>query len=320
MKIAKKINAILNKFDVLLIRKSTFDKILNNFNQMEIALENNAATTKKISNAESALLEKKIGDMLRNVIRHQISIKWDLVDQIEKANDVNENHTLTCPLCSYLGVNEKFSTFMSQCIFGGGRLKRFQCPECDVIFGANKMLALNSKELTQDYESHYRVFEEGDSTDQEIRAFNLLNPKKNGIYLNYGAGARSKSVQILRGQGWNVFAFEPHIRGNSHHDYLIGSKVDLLKLKFDGIFSNNVLEHLRFPIEEFVFMKNILKLNAKMSHATPCYEYLYEYTRFHLFFYLGRSKNLLAKKAGLVISDFIVDKEFMCAIYETQKL
>lgn len=64
-------------------------------------------------------------------------------------------------------------------------------------------------------------------------------------------------------------------------------------------------------------MKEILTADARMSHATPCFEYLYEYTRFHLFFYLGRSRTLLAEKAGLVVSDFVVDNEFMCALYET---
>ena len=317
MKIAKKINALLNKFDVLLIRKSTFDKILVNSTQLQIALEkNNAAKT--ISNAESSLFEKKIDDVLRDIIRHQISIKWDLVDQIEKANSANEKAQMICPLCNYSGIYEQFSVFMSQCIFGGGQLKRFQCPECDVIFGANKMLALNAKELSQDYESHYKVYQEGDTTDAEIRAFNLLKPKKNGIYLNYGAGALLKSVQILRSQGWNVFAYEPCSYATCEHNYLIRNKDDLIKFKFDGIFSNNVLEHIRQPIEEFEFMKSILKPNSKMSHATACYEYLHEYTRFHLFFYLGRSKNLLAKKTGLVISDFLVDNEFMCAVYEKQ--
>ena len=302
MKIAKKINYILNKFDILLIRKSTFDKILGN----------------SPSKPDSTIFEKKIDDVLRDVIRHQISIKWDLVDQIEKANNATEIAEMICPLCNYSGIYEQFSVFMTQCIFGGGQLKRFQCPECDVIFGANKMLALNAKELSQDYDSHYKVYQEGDTTDAEIRAFYLLKPKKSGIYLNYGAGALLKSVQILRSQGWNVFAYEPCSHPTCQHDYLIRNKVDLIKFKFDGIFSNNVLEHIRQPIEEFEFMKSILKPNSKMSHATPCYEYLYEFTRFHLFFYLGRSKNLLAKKTGLVISNFLVDDEFMCAVYEKQ--
>jgi hypothetical protein len=302
MKIAKKINYILNKFDILLIRKSTFDKILDN----------------SISDPDSAIFEKKIDDALRDLIRHQISIKWDLVDQIEKANSAAEKAEMICPLCNYSGIYEQFSVFMSQCIFGGGQLKRFQCPKCDVIFGANKMLVLNAKELSQDYESHYKVYQEGDTTNTEIRAFYLLKPKKSGIYLNYGAGALLKSVQILRSQGWNVFAYEPCSHATCEHDYLIRNKVDLIKFKFDGIFSNNVLEHIRQPIEEFEFMKSILKPKSKMSHATPCYEYLYEFTRFHLFFYLGRSKNLLAKKTGLVISDFLVDNEFMCAVYEKQ--
>ena len=51
-----------------------------------------------------------------------------------------------------------------------------------------------------------------------------------------------------------------------------------------------------------------------MAHATPCFEYLYEFTRFHLFFFLGRSRELLAKSAGLDLSEFSCDGEFMCAV------
>jgi uncharacterized protein (DUF2225 family) len=100
------------------------------------------------------------------------------VDQIEKVNSAIENAEMVCPLCNYSDINEQFSILITQCVFGGGQLKRFQCPECDVIFGANKMLALNGEELSQDYESHYKVYQEGDSTDAEIRAFMLLKPKK----------------------------------------------------------------------------------------------------------------------------------------------
>lgn len=296
MKSAEIINHFLANFGVALVRRTTLAR-----------LSNGAAT-----------VESKIDELKKELLRHQISVKWGVVDYVERLVGESDK-TNVCPLCGYHGSTEEFSVLESQCIFGGGRLRRHQCPKCDVIFGAKKMLDLNEAELTQDYESHYNVFQEGDSTEREIRAFHLLNPTKGGVYLNYGAGGWSQSVQTLRDQGWNVFAFEPHDSAASNLNYLIKSKADLLKMQFDGVFSNNVLEHLRYPVEELSFMREILKEGGRMSHATPCFEYLYDYTRFHLFFYLGRSRMLLAEKASLVVSDFVVDNEFMCALYEAKQ-
>ena len=67
-------------------------------------------------------------------------------------------------------------------------------------------------------------------------------------------------------------------------------------MKFDRIFSNDLIEHLRFPVEELRFMRGLLKEDGAMYHATGCYEYAFEYTRFHLFFFTGRSLRLLAEK------------------------
>ena len=66
-------------------------------------------------------------------------------------------------------------------------------------------------------------------------------------------------------------------------------------------FSNDLIEHLQNPVEELCFMKSLLKPDGKMYHATGCYEYAFEYTRFHLFFFLGRSLQLLAQKSGLEV-------------------
>ena len=87
-------------------------------------------------------------------------------------------------------------------------------------------------------------------------------------------------------------------------------------MRFHGIFSNNVLEHLRYPIQDLRFLARLLHPGGRMSHATPCFEYLYEYTRFHLFFYLGRSRQLLASESGLRICSFEQDGHFMNAVYE----
>ena len=48
-----------------------------------------------------------------------------------------------------------------------------------------------------------------------------------------------------------------------------------------------------------------------MLQEIPCFEYRYEFTRFHLFFYPGRSRSMLAGKAGLSIDDFVSEGEFM---------
>ena len=182
------------------------------------------------------------------------------------------------------------------------------------------MLSLTAEALSHDYEWHYKTYSEGDSTELEIRTFHSLKPKQNGLYLNYGAGGWSRSISELRAQGWDVWAYEPHGSATtSSEPYIIRSKEQLAAMKFDGIFSNNVLEHLRNPIDELQFMADLLKQDASMAHTTPCFKYLYEYTRFHLFFYLGNSRKLLADKAGLKITSFIEDGEFMSAIFQRKQ-
>ena len=232
-----------------------------------------------------------------------------MLDQLDRQRIVDIE--LKCPICEHSQDRVNFNTFVSQCIFEGGTLVRHQCPECELIFGAEKMLRLSEAELAKDYEWHYRVFSEGDSTAQELRAFYALHPEKDRIYLNWGSGAWSNTLSVLREEGWNVYGYEPHSSAMSNSPYIISSIEQLKAMSFDGIFSNNVLEHLRYPVRELLLMRELLNSNGKMSHATPCFEYLYEFTRFHLFFYLGRSRTLLTTKAKLSIIDFVVDGDFM---------
>ena len=321
MKLAKLINQILGRFDVALVRKGSHER-----------LPGDQQVSMRATELARALEEIKKATELnhRQLLRHQISAKWDVIDALE--HDRILSAELSCPLCDYRGTADKFGEFVTSCIFGGGGLTRHQCPECDVIFGPEKMLRLSEAELSRDYEWHYQVFSEGDSTLQEVRAFHALAPEKNGVYLNWGTGAWSKTVDVLRQDGWNVYGYEPHgsastsgpslmsdnvygyeldgpaSTGNPH---LISDKEQLSTRQFDGIFSNNVLEHLRYPVRELALMRDLLKEGGRMSHATPCFEYRYEFTRFHLFFYPGRSRSVLAGKAGLRIDDFVSDGEFM---------
>ena len=249
----------------------------------------------------------------KTLLLHQITAHWRLVDFIEHQQPPAP--TLCCALCGHNAPTQQFTPYSTQCQFGGGRLLRHQCPACDVIFGAQKMLDLNEAELSAEYDVHYRLFTEGDSTDQEVRAFYALDPQPGGRYLNYGAGAWSRSVELLRAQGWDITAYEPTASAQQQPG-LITQPEALAALRFDGIYSNNVLEHLRQPVATLRQLASLLNPGGRMSHATPCYEYLYEYTRFHLFFFLGRSRNYLAQHAGLDICHSTVDGHYMNTVYQ----
>ena len=111
-----------------------------------------------------------------------------------------------------------------------------------------------------------------------------------------------------------MLAFEPHMAAAPNANYVIGRRSQLETMQFDGIFSNNLLEHLRWPVQELAFMASLLKPDAIMAHTTPCFEYRYEMTRFHLFFFVGKSRQIMAARAGLRMVDFVRDGEFMCVL------
>jgi hypothetical protein len=261
-------------------------------------------------------------------LRHQIASRWAMVDEIERR--LPPSNALVCPLCGHRGVSasqfssghlahpqhatgsdSSFGMLVSYCIFGGGDLIRHVCPACDLVFGPHKMLSLSEHALAEEYDWHYRAYTEGDSTDQELRAFHALNPRRDGVYLNWGAGDWSRTLHVLRTEGWNVLGFEPYPSGAPPRDGVISDWQQLSAMRFDGIFSNNVLEHLRYPVRELRAMAGLLAPGGRLSHATPCFAYRYEFTRFHIFFYPGRSRALLAEQSGLVVESFVEDGDFM---------
>jgi hypothetical protein len=315
------VSALLAPLNLALIRRTTLDRMMSQLHN----LQQQSATAPVVLNSEPALhaisnvQTAKMAEWTQRLLRHQIASKWSVVDFLER-RDAESSHPRQCPLCQHRATQAAFSVRESHCIFGGGVLRRYQCPACDLVFGPDKMFGLTPQELSQDYEWHYQAYQEGDSTAQELRAFHAMNPVRDGCYLNYGAGAWSHSVQILRQEGWQVYAYEPHASASAGGEYAIQGKSALSVMRFDGIYSNNVLEHLRQPVQDLSYLRTLLKPGGCMAHATPCFEYLYEFTRFHLFFFIGRSRGLLAQQAGLVIRDYVQDGEFMCSILEPRAL
>jgi hypothetical protein len=43
----------------------------------------------------------------------------------------------------------------------------------------------------------------------------------------------------------------------------------------------------------------MLKPGANMIHSTPCYKYCHPYTKYHIFFFEGKSLDIICQKVGL---------------------
>lgn len=148
------------------------------------------------------------------------------------------------------------------------------------------------EEFNDDYIVSYARYEESDCTFKERFAFQMLLPEKDKVYLDYGCGKWSDTLSVLRSEGYTVFGYEPYA-SDLGNEYVITDREKLSGMRFDGIFSNDLIEHLRDPLAELIFMKTLL-LNpqSRMSHLTGCYLYKYEETRFHTFFYRRFSESL----------------------------
>lgn len=311
MRFDQVVNALLARLNLVLMRRSTLERTLAQLAALECARD---AVPPALPAPDQTA--QQLQALRRELLRRQVAAKWEVVDYVLRARPRKPDDR-QCPLCGHADADSAFVKYETQCQFGGGHLLRHQCPACDVIFGADKMFELSGPELSQDYEWHYGIYEEGDSTEQELRAFHGLRPSRDGVYLNYGAGAWSRSVQVLRDEGWNVLAFEPHGSASATAEFLISSRAVLSAMRFDGLFSNNVLEHFREPVRELAYMRSLLKPGGRMAHATPCFEYRFEYTRFHLFFFLGRSRAMLAGEIGMSITEYVADGDFMCCLMES---
>jgi SAM-dependent methyltransferase len=206
---------------------------------------------------------------------------------------------LQCKICDLNAPTEQFKTYESDCLFVqvsgiNQHLVRHECPNCGVIFGPQDMLNLTKQQLIEAYHAVYNTgYRDCDSSEVELKALMTLNPKTDGVYLNWGAGTSTASDKAkLRGYTLiNYDPFTPDITPNV--------KLDISTNKYDGIISNNLLEHLQDPVSEMKLMKSLLKPGGEMVHITDCFMYCIEYTKYHLFFFQGKSLQTICDKIGM---------------------
>jgi SAM-dependent methyltransferase len=182
------------------------------------------------------------------------------------------------------------------------------------VFGPQKYLDLEENFVDLDYRLLYSRYSESDSSPNEIKTFHSLAPKHDGLYLDWGCGGEwSPTITKLRAHGWDVWGYDPS--ASQSNPYVVNSR-DSISARFDGIFSNNVIEHFRNPVRQFCQFHKMLKEGGKMSHSSPCYEYCYAFTRFHTLFLIGRSADILAERTGFKITNRVKDGEYINIVFE----
>lgn len=310
-------------------KKFLSDEILKTKSGFKLKMDDFEDMQKKMTHEYQMTVESKIGGLVKRnqkveedmqqklgaLARELTRTHWHLIDDEERLS-LSESLKPECPICGYTGENYQLKE--TECVFGGGHLIRYTCPQCGSIFGPTKFSHQTQEEMDDDYIINYIGYKENDSTNYEIETFMMLKPNKEGIYLNYGCGVWAKTLQQLNERGFHVFGYEPYAT-DIDNPYIITDTETIKKMKFDGIFSHDLLEHLKDPVSELKFMKSLLKsTSSQMAHATACYRYKYEYSRFHTVFYTGEAVKYLCARTGLVVKDYKDDGEkmdFICYVF-----
>lgn len=209
---------------------------------------------------------------------------------------------LGCYICDYNGCIDNYKKIYSDDIFNAGQIVRYQCPNCDLIFGDLRFLNLSEKEISDDYNDLYSYYKEGDTTKYILDVFNILNlfidENKNKKILDFACGNWNSVIKIIREKGFNnIYGFDKYVN-NANLEYML-SEEQLLNNKFDIIYSNNFIEHLINPINDIKYLLSLLDKNGCLIFITSCFDYCYEFTHFHTFFFIGRSIDKLCEKLDI---------------------
>lgn len=214
---------------------------------------------------------------------------------------------MKCPVC--LNISE-YKTLTEICNLPapnvGEKLVRYVCPICEVVFGTTEMLMMSKEKLSKMYRKHYssNVVDKREQGNLSITSlFDKIDIKKGQSCLNWGSGPATKLAHKARDEfGIDLYNYDPY----ADDGFGMVTKEENLST-YDFIISRNVIEHFQDPISDFLNMKKYLKINGVMLHNTPCYSYEYVRTKFHTFFFLGKSPYVLADKIGMIASK--IDKD-----------
>ena len=210
---------------------------------------------------------------------------------LERPNIIN----LKCFICDYYDNINKYKIFKSKDMFNAGELIRYECPKCNVIFGDLRFLFLSDYEFNEDYKDLFSYYEDGITYHyiyRKLLHFNLLDKEK--TYLDFACGS-GKTAENLKNIGYNIIGYDKYIK----NDFV---KNDISNLKFDIVYCNNYIEHLKYPLEQMYEMLNYVQDNGYLIIMSDAFdEFMLDMTHYHTFFFTGKSFEVLCEKLNLKI-------------------
>jgi hypothetical protein len=217
-------------------------------------------------------------------------IRWNNIQQ----PDIN---LLKCYICDYENTVNNYNKLEANDIFNAGKLIRYKCPNCDVIFGDLRFLNMPLDEIKNDYEDLYSYYKEGDTTKYILEVLEnmfFINDMQLK-YLDYACGKWNYVVPTLKNKGYDIIGYDKYVSNNS---YIVN---DIGNSTFDVIFNCNYIEHLINPIEDIRDMISHLNNGGYIVFITQCFEYTIEFTHYHTFFFNDKSLKIIAEKLGLTL-------------------
>jgi SAM-dependent methyltransferase len=237
---------------------------------------------------------------------------------------------IDCPCCDAKRLQlARLRELRTKDFIFGHELVRHECPECGLVFGPVQLIELEPATMNRLYLLYYQLYEEGTTVLAQEKTFYLLNPSFRGLYLNYGCGYWFEGISRLKGSGLNLWGYDPHLDPVRRAELArVGLHTDLADIpfgQFHGVFSHNFLEHVQSPAHLFGEMAGLLLPGGRMAHSTPCFEYMFEGSPFHLYFYTGQSAQRLAERTGFEIEHrFEVERElpsyYQCVVVFSRRL
>lgn len=225
--------------------------------------------------------------------------KARLLDRWSKLKQPVLTH-LQCPICDHFNEISQFKVYTTEDLFWVGTLIRYQCPNCDVIFGDLRFLNLSNEEIGNDYLDLYSCYSEGDPTVSTLAVLKLSNTfDKSKTYCDWACGSWNTVVPSLKAEGYNVVGYDRYC---SPKDYILREIGDR---KFDVIFSNNYIEHVIHPYEDLKEIISHVNQGGYLIFITQCFDYRIEYTHYHTFFFIGKSISVLCSKLNIELVNTI---------------
>ncbi|MEO8271619.1 MAG: hypothetical protein ABI557_17990 [Aureliella sp.] len=250
--------------------------------------------------------------------------KAEFAERLGSLLDRPEPSEFACGCCATVNRLEHTERANSHCLFSGLELRRFRCGGCGAVFGPVPLIQCSSEELGGLYALLYRFYREGASQPFQEKTFYLMNPSTRGEYLNYACGDWTVGVERLRSLGWHVWGFEPfqHVASEA----IVTSSKKLGNKQYDGLMSHNYIEHVQDPTAFFEDCGRLIMSGGKMAHSSACFDYVYEVSPFHLYFYCGESVPRLASRTGFsFVAEYRADQEYpgfqyVCCLLEKTRV